>query len=213
MSRDAPTWTQLLVKLGCATHVAATWAPIFAEVVKDDTFSMGDEELDEFLGNVLHESNYLASLEENLYYSTPGRLMAVWPSRFPTRADEVPYLRNPEALANKVYMGRMGNVAPGDGWRYRGSGAIGVTGADNFRAIQKLTGIPIFDHPELLRAPTKEALRVCIAWWEGHVPDSIMGNGRLVRKQVNGGVIGLDDTLRLTSKAHQALESTIPPTV
>ena len=206
MKRTAATWNSILIDLGVNPITAAIWSPIFAEAIDDKTFSMGDAELDDFLGNMLHESHMLEHLEEGLYYKTPGRLMDVWPSRFKSLADEGPYPRNPEALANKVYGGRMGNVNPGDGWRNRGGGLIQITGADNLRAVQAATGIPVYDHPELLRKPTVEALRVCIAWWEGHVPDSVMGNGTLVRKAVNGGSIGLREVMALTDEARGELE-------
>lgn len=205
MSRTAADWNRILIQLGVKPIVAAKWSPVFSEVVTDTTFSAGDSELDDFLGQVLHESSHLERLEEGLYYKTPGRLMAIWPTRFKSLADEVPYLRSPEALANKVYGGRMGNVKPGDGWRNRGAGLIQITGADNLRAVQAATGIPVYDNPDLLRRVTPEALRVCIAWWEGNVPDSIMGNGKLVRKRVNGGSIGLAETMALTDEAREAL--------
>ena len=205
MKRTAATWNGILIGLGVKPITAAIWSPIFAQEIDDSTFSLGDTELDDFLGNVLHESSMLERLEEGLYYKTPGRLMAIWPSRFPTLESELPYLRNPEALANKVYGGRMGNVNPGDGWRNRGGGLIQITGADNLRAVQAATGIPVYDNPDLLRKPTVEALRVCIAWWEGNVPDAVMGNGRLVRKAVNGGAIGLREVMALTDEAREAL--------
>ena len=205
MKRTAATWNGILIDLGVKPITAAIWSPIFAQEIDDSTFSLGDTELDDFLGNVLHESSMLERLEEGLYYKTPGRLMAIWPSRFPTLESELPYLRNPEALANKVYGGRMGNTEPGSGFRNRGSGLIQITGADNLRAVQAATGIPVYDNPDLLRKPTVEALRVCIAWWEGHVPDAVMGNGRLVRKAVNGGAIGLREVMALTDEAREAL--------
>lgn len=198
-------WLKVLTDCGVRGATAARWAPIFSAEIDPDTFSLGMAEVDDFLGQVLHESALLERLEEGLYYKTPGRLMAIWSSRFKSLADEKPYLCNPEALANKVYSGRMGNVNPGDGWRHRGSGLIQITGADNLRAVQKATGIPVFDHPELLRQPTREALRVCIQWWEGNIPDSIMGNITKVSKRVNGGTVGLADRLALTDEARDAL--------
>lgn len=196
---------KILARLGVKATTAAVWAPIFAEVIQPGTFSAGDSELDDFLGQIIHESAHLEKLEEGLYYKTPGRLMDIWPSRFKSLDDERPYLRNPEALANRVYGGRMGNINKGDGWRNRGSGLIQITGADNLRAVQKATGIPVFDHPDLLRKPTAEALRVCIAWWEGNVPDAIMGNVTKVSKAVNGGTVGLSQRKALTDEAHEAL--------
>lgn len=198
-------WVRVFTTCGVAARTAATWAEIFAPAVREDTFSLGLEEVDDFLGQVLHESHLFEQLEEGLYYKTPGRLMAVWPSRFPDLQSELPYLRNPEALAEKVYGGRMGNTEPGMAWAYRGSGLIQVTGADNFRALQELTGIPVFDNPELLRAPTPEALAVVIAWWEGNVPDAVMDDIRKVTRAVNGGQVGLAERKRLTDEAREGL--------
>jgi len=205
MKRNTSQWLSILLHCGVRVQVASSWAPIFAQVIGPETFSKGDHELDDFLGQVLHESLLLEELEEDLDYRTPGRLMAVWPSRFKTLADERPYLRNPEALANKVYGGRLGNTQPGWGWRYRGSGLIQITGADNYRAVQAATGVPVFDQPELLRQATPEALRVVIAWWEGNVPDAVMGNVRKVTHAVNGGQHGLLDRARLTGEAGEGL--------
>lgn len=205
MQRNTMQWLSLLLHCGVRVKVASTWAPIFAQVIDDNTFSKGDAEIDDFLGQILHESDMLEQLEESLYYSTQGRLMAVWPSRFKTLADEQPYLRNPEALANKVYGGRTGNTALGDGWRYRGSGLIQVTGKNNYAALQAATGVPVLDQPELLRQATPEALRVVIAWWEGNVPDAIMGDVRKVTRAVNGGQVGLAHREHLTDKARGGL--------
>lgn len=198
-------WHKILTACGVKSETAEVWAPIFEAEITEDTFSLGLAEVDDFLGQILVESDMLEKLEEGLYYKTPGRLMAVWPSRFKSLEDERPYLRNPEALANKVYGGRMGNVNPGDGYRHRGSGLLQVTGADNLRAVQQATGIPVFDDPDLLRQPTRECLRVCIAWWEGHIPDGIVGNVPLVSKRVNGGTTGLAERIRLSAVADRAV--------
>ncbi|UUZ68069.1 glycoside hydrolase family 19 protein [Polaromonas sp. P2-4] len=205
MRRTNVEWLKILNLCGVKARTAALWSPIFSEVIGPGTFSADDDEIDDFLGQVLHESAMLERLEEGLYYKTPGRLMATWPTRFKSLAEEVPYLRNPEALANKVYGGRMGNNLMGDGWRNRGSGLIQITGADNLKAVQAATGIPVYDRPELLRKPTAEALRVVIAWWEGNVPDSAMGNIKKTTGAVNGGQIGLADRKQLTDEAGEAL--------
>ncbi len=203
--RTASEWNTVLIGCGVKPFTAAKWSTVFAAVIDENTFSAGDSEIDDFLGQVLHESAMLERLEEGLYYKTPGRLMATWPTRFKSYADELPYLRNPEALANKVYGGRMGNANPGDGWRNRGGGLIQVTGADNLRALQKATGIPVYDDPSMLRKVSPVALRVVIAWWEGAVPDSIMGDVRKVTRAVNGGAIGLAHRIALTDESRNAL--------
>ena len=84
------------------------------------------------LATAYHETGgKMQPLQENLNYSM-NRLVQVWPKRFPTLASAKPYANNPEALANKVYGGRMGNVKPGDGWQYRGRGLVQITGRANY---------------------------------------------------------------------------------
>ena len=84
------------------------------------------------LATVFHETGgTMQPVTENLSYSAE-RLTQVWPSRFPTIASAKPFARNPRKLANKVYVGRMGNAAPDDGWRYRGRGLPQITGKENY---------------------------------------------------------------------------------
>ena len=72
------------------------------------------------LGQAHHESGGFKRTTEGLYYSTPERIQAVWPSRFPTVESAEPYAKNPQGLANKVYSSRMGNgdEASGDGFAF-----------------------------------------------------------------------------------------------
>ena len=98
------------------------------------------------------ESAGFRSSEENLRYSAK-RLMAVWPKRFPALAAAERYAFNPEALANQVYGGRMGNTERGDGWKYRGRGPKQITGRDNYRLIGGILGLDLEDDPDLLLRP------------------------------------------------------------
>ncbi len=90
--------------------------------------------LPDFMAHILVESAYLTRTDENLSY-TAERLHAVWPTRFPTVAGAEPFAHNPQALANKVYGGRMGNAGPDDGWLNRGQGLLQTTGHDNIARL------------------------------------------------------------------------------
>lgn len=195
-------WANTLPQLGVPVTVADDWADTFARVMADTQWSSPDD-LPNFLAQVVHESGRLSSLEENLSYSAE-RLMQVWPSRFPSRAVALPFARNPRALANRVYGGRMGNVAPDDGWKYRGRGLIQLTGRNNYALAETLTGLPLLEMPDLL-LEQEPALRASIAWWEENVPDDALGNVTRVTRVVNGGTHGLAERERLTGIASRAL--------
>jgi putative chitinase len=203
IKRIAPEWYRILVQCQVKPTTAAIWSEIFAACVRADTFSAGDEDVRNFLAQTLHETCSLEKLEEDLRYSAK-RLTEVWPSRFPTLAAARPYERNPEALANKVYGGRLGNKEPGDGWRYRGRGIPMCTGKDNYALVQKVTGLPVLKNPDLLAQPLP-ALQAGIAWWERRVPDALLGDPERVSHAVNGGDIGMEDRLALTELATKAL--------
>lgn len=78
------------------------------------------------------ESGEFENYEENLHYSAK-RLTEVWPKKFPTLSDAIPYANNPKMLAERVYGGRkdLGNYTPSDGFTFRGSGPIQLTGRGN----------------------------------------------------------------------------------
>ncbi|WP_290906252.1 glycoside hydrolase family 19 protein [Aquabacterium sp.] len=203
MKRLAPEWYAVLVQCQVKPAVAAEWASVFADVIGVNTFSRGDDELDDFLGQVLHESWGLTHLVEDLNYSAQ-RLCQVWPHRFATLESARPFERNPEALANAVYGGRMGNTQPGDGWKFRARSPIGITGHNNYLIVGDLIGQDLTVMPELLEQP-HYALEATVAWWEDRIPDSMIGDPLKVTRRVNGGLIGLADRERLTDLAGKAL--------
>lgn len=204
MSRSATEWSAILARCGVRTETASRWAPVFADVIGDDTFSADDRDIPEFLGQILHESGLLEITEENLNYKRAERICAVWPRRFPDVDDAEPYVRNPPALANKVYSGRLGNKDPGDGFKYRGRGLLQCTGRDCYAEVGRILGVDLVGQPDLLAQP-ETALRSAIAWWEGHIPDAVLGNVQRQTKIVNGGQIGLADRVMLTQLARQAV--------
>lgn len=108
----------------------------------------------DFLANIGHESGHLTMLEENLNYSA-DRLQVVWPKRFPNPVSTAGYARNPVALANKVYAGRMGNgdEKSGDGWRHRGAGLIQLTGLNNHAKCALRFNLRLADVGDWLRTP------------------------------------------------------------
>lgn len=140
-----------------------------------------------FLAQVAHESAGLARTEEALSYSA-ARMVEVWPSRFPTVAAAAPYARNPQALANKVYGGRLGNRLAGDGWRYRGGGGLGTTGRANYAEA----GFEA--DPDALRRP-ENFLAPALLYWRTRGCNALADRDDVVgiTVKINGGKNGLAD--------------------
>jgi len=201
--RTVNDWSRVLTGCGVKAATVALWAQVFADTITDDTFSAGDTDLVPFVGQMLVETGRLEHLVENLNYS-PERLMKVWPRRFPTQGDALFFAHNPEALANKVYGGRMGNSEPGDGWRYRGRGIPMVTGKDGYAFLGDLMGQDLVSNPELLEQP-RYALEGGIHWWEKRIPDAVLGDTEKVSELVNGGDVGMADRVAMTQLVGEAL--------
>ena len=112
-----------------------------------------------FLSQLGVESQNLHTVEEGLYYTKAARLDALFRT-FSSSKEAEPYLRSPEALANRIYANKNGNgdEASGDGWRFRGRGLIQVTGRGNYRA----TG---YEHdPQIVTTPQHAALSASRYW-------------------------------------------------
>lgn len=156
-----------------------------------------------FLAQTSHESGHFNRLEESLFYRTPGRLMAVWPKRFPDETTALPFVQNPERLANFVYAKRMGNgdEASGDGFRFRGRGLIQLTGRSNYRQAGEALGIDLEQTPDRLTA--KEVAALSAAWyWDSRglnaLADHQQGDDDLedfteITRRINGGTVGLKE--------------------
>lgn len=162
-----------------------------------------------FLAQLGHESNGLTSREEGLNYSA-ARLMETWPSRFPTLDIAKQYERNPEKLANFVYGGRMGNVNPGDGYRFRGRGYIQLTGRETYREVGRVAGLDLETNPDLAAKPENAIRIACAYWtWKNINPACDVSDFTAVTKKINGGTIGLNDRLHWLSKVKTVVNA--PP--
>jgi len=162
-----------------------------------------------FIGQCSHESGNFRLLEENLNYKAVT-LTKLWPKRFPTLEIANKYAGQPRMIANKVYSSRMGNrdEASNDGWMMRGRGLVQLTGSDNYHHASKALGVDLITQPDLVATPKYAALTA--GWfWQTHkcgAPAEALDHVRLT-KIINGGVIGLDDRIKHTNEAIQALSA------
>jgi putative chitinase len=108
----------------------------------------------------------------------------------------------------KGYEGRadLGNIAVGDGFKYRGRGLIQVTGRANYTTAAVALNLSLVDHPELLEDPDNAALSA--AWfWNAHNLNDLADAGAFetITRRINGGLNGLADRLVLWGSAKAAL--------
>jgi predicted chitinase len=88
------------------------------------------------IANIAQESGFDAGVTESLYYTPKAHPENIFKSAFHGKpALAQPYLRDSEKMANHVYANRNGNgnEASGDGYKFRGSGLIQITGRSNFQ--------------------------------------------------------------------------------
>jgi putative chitinase len=166
-----------------------------------------------FLAQIGHESAGLEIQQENLNYSV-ARLRQVWPGRFRSASTAAACAGKPEALANLVYGGRMGNFEPGDGYRYRGRGYIQLTGREAYREVGRRTGLKLEDQPDLALDVAHALHIACGFWdWKGINPICDRGDFVGVTKRINGGTVGLDDRLAWLARVRAVLAREAPKTM
>lgn len=156
------------------------------------------------LAQMAHESMGFQRYVENMNYSAQA-LRRTWPARFRTDSIAEAYARKPEKIANYVYGGRMGNTEPGDGWAFRGSGAIQVTGKDNVKAYSDYKGFSdIYDTAKLMRETDEFAIDSA-CWFMVVYKDLLNEIDRQhlthVTSGINGGLIGLEQRKELYERA------------
>lgn len=109
--------------------------------------------------------------------------------------------------AQRGYEGRvdLGNLQPGDGYRYRGRGLLEVTGRTNYRRTGPALGADLESFPDLLAEPGM-ASRSAACFWQAHNLNVFADSGdfETLTRRINGGLNGLADRQRLWAAAQDA---------
>jgi len=162
-----------------------------------------------FFAQTAHESGGFKTFSENLNYGAKG-LRSIFGKYFPTDALARAYERQPQKIANRVYANRMGNgdEASGEGWLYRGRGALQLTGKSNFKAFADYIGRPdVMTNPDLVA--TELCFESALWFFDKNKLWSICDKGvndaaiLALTKRINGGTHGLDDRRMKTKKYAQ----------
>ena len=175
-----------------------------------------------FLAQICHETDGFRVVEEDMQHYTAQRITEIWPKRFADLESAKPYAHNAEKLANKVYSNRMGNgdEASGDGYNFRGRGAIQLTGRESYSKFtkwyQKEFGDITVDfekNPSLIGLPKYSILS---AVWEYTVEKKGLNKAadrddiKAITQKINGGETGIVDRKDRLSRAKKALDTPKP---
>lgn len=191
----------------------AVWYEIAVDMFKKYDI-MSNNRVAGFMAQCGHESNDFNDLEENLNYSEKT-LLTVFSRYFGKgKRNAAEYAHKPEMIANYVYQdefrtksGAMGNVKPGDGWKFRGRGIKQLTGHNNYNAFAKTIGMSAEQASEYL-ATKKGAFESACWFWKTNNIASYADRGDIVgmTKRINGGDIGLDSRTARWNKALSILD-------
>jgi putative chitinase len=189
-------FTEIIGKNAYADH----WFKALAQILPDYDINTSPR-VAAFLAQTAHESGGYTAIKENLNYKA-ATLRKIFPKYFPDDATANHYASLPnkaEAIANKVYGGRMGNgpEETGDGYRYCGRGLIQLTGKDNYTRYAQSLEISVEEASEHLT--TFEGCVQSAAWfWEANNLNQWADKGDILTltKRINGGTIGLEDRIK-----------------
>ena len=175
-------------------------------------YNLTPERAAHFFAQTGHETGDFKVYNENLNYSAQG-LQGIFGKYFPGNLEES-YARQPEKIANRVYASRMGNgdEASGDGWKFRGRGAIQLTGKDNYTQFAKHINKPeILTNPDLVA--TDYSFESALFFFDKNKLWSICDQGvneaaiLALTKRVNGGTHGLEDRKAKTLKYYEYVKA------
>ena len=175
-------------------------------------YKMTPERAAHFFAQTAHESGGFKAFSENLNYGAAG-LTGIFKKYFPTNEKALLYERKPEKIANLVYASRMGNgdEASGDGFKFRGRGALQLTGKDNYKLFSEYLKKPeIMTNPDLVA--TEFAFESAIFFFDRNKLWDICDKGvnkdtiLALTKRINGGTHGLADREEKTLKYYGYLK-------
>jgi putative chitinase len=169
-------------------------------------YKLSPNRAEHFFAQTAHESGNFKAFSENLNYGWKG-LRSIFDKYFQTNAIAKAYERQPQRIANRAYANRMGNgdEASGEGFAFRGRGALQLTGKFNYKAFADYIGRPdIMDNPDLVA--TELAFESALWFFDKNKLWGICDQGvndaaiLALTKRINGGTHGLDDRKLKTKK-------------
>jgi putative chitinase len=138
-----------------------------------------------FLAQIAYESGELRYLEE------------IWG---PTEAQ---LLYEPESYLARV----LGNTDPGDGERFKGRGAIQITGRRNYTRYGEMLGVDLIANPTIATTP-QIAFSTAAAFWQTNGLNELadIEDFGAITRIINGGLNGYEERCRYYQRAMDVIE-------
>ncbi len=116
-----------------------------------------------------------------------------------------------EFASGEAYEGRckqLGNCFPGDGVKYKGRGAIQVTGRRNYEKVSAYLSEDFINKPELLVMPSY-GFQTSVWFWVSNGLNQFCSGKQQdfidLTKKINGGVNGLEDRITKWNRAKSVM--------
>lgn len=174
-----------------------------------------------FMAQVLHETGGFKIMHESLNY-TPDALISLFSRTRISIADANKYGRTSQHAADEKMIGdtiyggawgkkNLGNTDPDDGYNFRGTGLLQMTGRGSRTTIGTKLGVDLLSNPENAADPKYLLAIACEEWNEkGCNPLADKDDVLTVTKKINGGTNGLDSRKEWLVKT-KAIWLTAPP--
>jgi len=176
-----------------------------------------------FLAQVLHETDGLEIQWESGAYSAPrlvqmfgvGSASAAITQEEASQLCQHPVPKREELIFERVYgLGnpkmakKLGNIHPGDGYRYRGGGILQTTGRENYRRMGQKCRVDFEAQPELV-VSAEHALKPALAEWSQGNLNAAADRDDIVAitRKINGGLNGLDSRRSWLAKVRPLIKS------
>jgi putative chitinase len=194
-----------LLQAKCGVSADGDFGPNTARAIAQH-YELSPERAAHLLGQAAHESGGFNHTRENLSYSAEG-ICSTWKSRFKSIEEAAPLARNPKALAESVYFGRMGNDTKEKASLYIGRSFLQLTGYDNHKAFAHDMNRPdVLTDPSLLEGEL--AFEGALWFFQKNDLFKIADGGvnedtiKRITKRVNGGYHGLEQRTEETNKIY-----------
>jgi predicted chitinase/cell division protein FtsB len=170
----------------------------------------------EMLALTNYETEGFGRTVENMRYTTPENLLKTFREVTSLAQARALVAAGPVAIANTVYGGgkgqTLGNIAPGDGWKYRGRGLVQLTGRAQYARIGQQLGIDLVNNPELASNDPNVMAAIAVNFYKNSkLLQSITQDGNFGRAAtgLNGGneLPGMPKRFQLYTSYLQQLQS------